>query len=161
MNNEDLVRDIGRKGNITARHMVEPSNEHADGEHIVNASLGKYKPCPYDKVGPYSPKKDPSRRATSSVMLRKVEVASRSNSRDKFKKIMNSPCQNHDFQVAYLAKDYTAYKKWLVEEEKKKAKEDSPNTNKQHREDGYDQDGFLNVKDTMLIFSGAKAYEDR
>jgi hypothetical protein len=41
--NEELVREIRRKGIISAKRMFELANEFADGEDTINASLGKYK----------------------------------------------------------------------------------------------------------------------
>lgn len=48
----------------------------------------------------------------------------------------------------------------MQEGKKEAAKGGHPN-NGMHREGGNDWDEFLNIADTMLIFSDPKAYEDR
>jgi len=133
INNKDLIHDIGRKGNITAKQMLELANVHADGEDAVNASLGKYKPHPDDKAGPSSPKKKDRKRKGDFVSNAEKGGGGKQkqNNKDKFDKIMNSPCQNHGFRVNHLAKDCAAYRKRLVEEAAKKAtKGDNLNNNR-------------------------------
>ena len=78
------------------------------------------------------------------------------NNKDKFDKIMNSPCENHGFWVNHLAKDCAAYRKRLAEEAAKEAtKGDNLNNNRPRWDEGHDRDGFPNIEDTMLIFGGA------
>jgi hypothetical protein len=61
--NEALIRDIGRKKNISIRDMFDLAHEHTDGEDCFNTSNGKYKSCLVNKMDQSSSaKKDRKRR---------------------------------------------------------------------------------------------------
>ena len=75
---------------------------------------------------------------------------------DMFKRIMNSPCQNHGFVVTHLAKDCIAYHQRVTLEAQKRTEQDGYLGD---RDDDHDIDAA--ARSSMLIFSGPQAYQDR
>jgi hypothetical protein len=73
VNNEALIRDIGRKKNISIRDMFDLAHEHANGEDCFNTSNGKYKSCLVNKMDQSSSaKKDHKRRGEFCIQHREA-----------------------------------------------------------------------------------------
>lgn len=145
--------------------MFELTHEHADSEDCLNASNGKYKSRNTDKADPSSfGKKDRKRRGEFVANTEKRgsnKQREGQNNRGKFNKIMNNPCQNHGFPVTHLAKDCNTYKQHIAQEGGKESRKGNPPNKGKRGGDDEDQGEYPNVQDTMLIFGGLKAHEDR
>ena len=75
---------------------------------------------------------------------------------DMFKRIMNSPCQNHGFVMTHLAKDCIAYHQRVTLEAQRRTKQDRYSGD---RDDDHDIDAA--ARSSMLIFGGPQVYLDR
>jgi hypothetical protein len=149
VDSEPLIRDIGRRKNISLRDMFALAHEHADSEDCFNASNGKYKSRLTDNAD-RSPltKKDHKHRGKLVAIAEKQEgnkFKQSHESRAKIDEIMNQTCQNHSFPMNHLARDYHNYKCVIIEAGKDKTKDGAV-------ED--DEGGYPNIGGIMIIFEG-------
>jgi hypothetical protein len=68
---------------------------------------------------------------------------------------MNQTCQNHDFLVNHLARDYHTYKREIIEAGKGKTKGGHPKKAKGNATED-DEGSCPNIEGVMIIFGGPR-----
>lgn len=167
--NEALIHELGQGRPRTIADLIDIATI-IDVEDTLGAIFRKGK-SPHN-VGELSGEKrerweNPDKRRRNHRPRRgKEEVATMDrpprplskNDGDQFQKLMNSPCQNHDFPVLHKLQEYELLKCFVS---KPPAKKDTPEEPTKPTEQEAPIEDFLEPTWCLMIFDGAKAYGDR